>query len=340
LWNETGKRIGLLAASKVLVVSNRKVHGLYGPALEQSLVNVGIKYQKILIPDGEPFKILATVEKILDRLVGGGFDRDAIVIALGGGVIGDIAGFAAAAYMRGIRVVQIPTTLLSQVDSSVGGKTGVNHPKGKNLIGAFHQPSLVIADVVTLKTLPTDEVLCGVAEVIKYGCISSKQFFLYLEKNIGQLVSLDPVVTAKTVNTSCQIKAAVVASDEREAGLRATLNFGHTVGHALEAVTGYKRYKHGHAVAIGMRAAAELSQLKGRIDEKEKERIKNLIEVAGLPVQIPESLTTDALMAAMGQDKKVSRGVIRFVLLDGIGSCSVVDDVSVKEIAESIRLSR
>ena len=238
-----------------LVVTNETVEPLYLKALAANFV--GKQLRAISLPDGEAYKTLETVEDILDTLIEGGASRDTTVVALGGGVVGDIAGFAAASYMRGVRFVQAPTTLLAQVDSSVGGKTGVNHPKGKNLIGAFHQPSLVVADTGVLATLPEDEVLCGVAEVVKYGLIADRAFFGWLEKNIAGLVALEPTALVKAVTISCRTKAAVVGRDEREAGERAILNFGHTVGHAVEAVTGYRTWKHGQAVAVGMRAAAE-----------------------------------------------------------------------------------
>ena len=323
-----------------LVVSNRRVYGLYGGRLAASLDGAGVRWKKALLADGERHKNMAAVARVHDRLISGRYDRDCVVVALGGGIIGDIAGFAAATYMRGVRVVQVPTTLLAQVDSSVGGKTGVNHPKGKNLIGAFHQPSLVLADVMTLKTLPTEEILCGVAEVIKYGCIVSARFFGFLERNIESLVRLDPRVTARVVRTSCRAKADVVAEDEKEAGRRAILNFGHTVGHAIEAVTGYRRFRHGHAVAMGMRAAASLSNLKGTLGDKEMNRIVELIERAGLPASIPRSIKDGPLMRAMEHDKKAKAGAIRFALLRGIGHCEIRDDVTRDEIREALRRSR
>ncbi|MGK7345340.1 MAG: 3-dehydroquinate synthase [Candidatus Nitrospinota bacterium M3_3B_026] len=323
-----------------LVVSNRRVFGLYGGQLGSSLSAAGVEWGKILLPDGERYKTMASVGRVHDRLVAGRYGRDAVVIALGGGVIGDIAGFAAATYMRGVRVAQAPTTLLAQVDSSVGGKTGVNHPKGKNLIGAFHQPSLVMADTATLKTLPAGEILGGAAEVIKYGCIADARFFKFLEGNIEKLVKLEPKTTARAVRTSCRIKAAVVAEDEREAGRRAILNFGHTVGHAIEAVTGYKKYRHGHAVAMGMRAAAALSRMKGTLTGEDEERIARLIERAGLPASIPRPIGEKALVKAMEHDKKVKAGSIRFALLRGIGRCEIRGDVTRSEIREAIRRSR
>ncbi len=335
---EAGIRIRKIGAS-ALVVSNRLVYGLYGERLAAGLESSGVKWKKTFLPMGERYKNIVSVAKIHDRLVGGRYDRDTVVIALGGGVIGDIAGFAAATYMRGVRVVQIPTTLLSQVDSSVGGKTGVNHPDGKNLIGAFHQPSLVLADVSTLKTLSRDEILCGVAEIIKYGLISSIRFVKFLESNIGALKKLEPKVMIKAVQTSCRIKAGVVAEDELETGRRAILNFGHTVGHAVETVTGYKKYRHGFAVAIGMRAAAELSYIKGTLAREEVLRIEELISGAGLPASIPRNLSGADLVKAMERDKKVKHGAIRFALLKGIGRCEVRDDITKNEIREALKRS-
>lgn len=323
----------------VLLVSNRQVYGLYGGSLAKELDRAGVKWRKLLIPDGERYKTMATVTKIHDALVKGKYDRGTSIVALGGGVIGDIAGFSAATYMRGIGVIQVPTTLLSQVDSSVGGKTGVNHPKGKNLIGAFYQPKLVIADVSTLKSLPNTEVLCGVAEIIKYGCIASKSFFSYLQKNINRLVALNTEVVVKSVRTSCKIKAGVVADDERESGVRATLNFGHTAGHAIEAVTGYRKYPHGIAVAMGMRVAAELSLIKGGLRESEVNKIVELMEKAGLPTGVPKSIDTGSLVRAMKHDKKVEKGTIRFALLNGIGRCEIRSDISRSEIRTALKRS-
>jgi len=338
LGTEAGRLIKGLG-NNVLLVSNRRVFGLYGDKLGAGLSRAGVCWDKILLSDGERYKNMEAVSKIHDRLVRGRYDRDALVVALGGGVIGDIAGFAAATYMRGIRVVQMPTTLLSQVDSSVGGKTGVNHPKGKNLIGAFHQPSLVIADVGVLKTLPQAEVLSGVAEVIKYGCIASSGFFKFLEENIKALVALKPSVMQKVVRTSCKIKAEVVADDEREAGRRAILNFGHTAGHAIEAITEYKEYRHGHAVAMGMRVAAELSFIKGGLKGDDVGRITELIAKAGLPETIPKSSGIEALMRAMEHDKKVKSGTIRFALLSGVGHAEIRDDITKSEIREALKRS-
>lgn len=339
LGDKAGRLIAKLGG-RALVVSNRRVYSLYGGKLAEGLDKAGVKWDKALLPDGEKNKTMKSVGALHDALVDGKYDRDSLVIALGGGVIGDVAGFASATYMRGVRFAQVPTTLLAQVDSSVGGKTGVNHPKGKNLIGSFHQPSLVIADVDTLATLPKKEVLGGVAEIIKYGCIADPKFFGWLEKNMKSLVNLDPDVTARAVGVSCRIKARVVESDERETGQRAILNFGHTVGHAVEAVTGYTRYIHGHAVAIGMATAAELSAIKGTLSGKGRDRVTALIRNSGLPVTLPKDIGLGAIIGAMEMDKKAKSGSIRFVLLHGIGDCQIHADVTREEITEALMRNR
>ncbi len=274
------------------------------------------------MPDGEEFKTLATAGIVLDALVGGGANRDTTVVALGGGVVGDIAGFAAACYMRGVAFIQVPTTLLAQVDSSVGGKTGVNHPQGKNLIGAFHQPRIVLIDTSTLVTLPARELRAGLAEVIKHGAIADIVFFEWLEKNISALLELDPDAVAYAVQRCCEIKAEVVAEDEREAGRRALLNFGHTFGHAIEHCLGYGEWLHGEAVAAGMVMAAQLSG----IDGDEVVRLQNLLVSAGLPAR-PPSVGAQAMLDAMGMDKKVLQKQLRFVLLDKLGGAHVSGNV-------------
>lgn len=327
-------------SKRALVVTNRRVYGLFGQKLAAGLDKAGVRWEPLLLPDGERYKNMAAVERIHDRLVKGRYGRDAVVVALGGGVVGDIAGFAAATYMRGVKLAQAPTTLLSQVDSAVGGKTGVNHPKGKNLIGAFYQPGVVLADISALKTLPDKEIRCGMAEVIKYGVIASAKFFKLLEGSIEALAALEPGVTIEVVQRSCRIKAGVVSEDEKESGTREILNFGHTVGHAIEAVTGYRRYKHGYAVAMGMVTASILSQMKGGLKDGDVGAITSLISRAGLPVAIPKSISEKELYKAMEHDKKVKAGSIRFALLDGIGRCGIKDNVSKKEICEALRRSR
>lgn len=305
-----------LAGSDCLVVSNETVAALYLDKLIKNLP--GRDVESISLPDGEAFKTLDTVSSILDKLASCGANRDATVIALGGGVVGDIAGFAAACYMRGITFLQVPTTLLAQVDSSVGGKTGVNHSQGKNLIGAFYQPGIVLIDTATLDTLPERELRAGLAEVIKHGAIADTDFFAWLESNMPALLAKDPEALAHAVQRSCEIKAEIVAEDERESGRRAILNFGHTFGHAIENCQGYGEWLHGEAVAAGMVMAAELSG----IPESDQARLRKLIEAAGLPAAPPQ-VGAQAMMDAMGMDKKVLGKNLRFVLLESLGIAEV-----------------
>jgi 3-dehydroquinate synthase len=275
------------------------------------------------LPDGERYKTLQTAGLVFDLLVDQKMNRDATVVALGGGVVGDIAGFAAACYQRGVGYVQIPTTLLAQVDSSVGGKTGVNHPGGKNLIGAFHQPLAVFADTDTLSTLPERELKAGLAEVIKYGCVWDAALFDWLELNMHALVHREPDALAHAIVRSCEIKAAVVAQDERENDIRAILNFGHTFGHAIEAATGYERYLHGEAVGLGMVMAADFSQRLGLIDRQARDRVVALLTLAGLPTEAPRVGAARAF-ELMQMDKKVKAGTVRLVLMQRLGRAVVV----------------
>ena len=307
-----------LSSSDCLVVSNDTVGPLYLPALQKMLPSDVVV---VSLPDGEEHKTLITAGRILDDLVANHANRDTTVIALGGGVVGDIAGFAAACYMRGVALIQVPTTLLAQVDSSVGGKTGVNHEHGKNLIGAFHQPKLVLIDTDTLSTLPDQELKAGLAEVIKYGAIADIEFFGWLEANIGELIKRNPDALTHAIRRSCELKAEVVAEDEREAGRRAILNFGHTFGHAIENSLGYGEWLHGEAVAAGMLMAAELSD----IDGDERERLQNLVEAAGLPAR-PPAIGAETMQAAMEMDKKVQAKQLRFVLLRSLGDAYLTSD--------------
>ena len=307
---------GFVDGSDCLVVSNETVAPLY---LDRILPNLaGRTVTALELPDGEAHKSVATMQQILDRLVESGANRDVTVIALGGGVVGDITGFAAACYMRGVAFVQIPTSLLAQVDSSVGGKTGVNHPLGKNLIGAFHQPRVVLIDTDTLNTLPDRELAAGLAEVIKYGAICDAGFFAWLEQNLEALLDREPAALAHAIRRSCELKAEVVADDEREAGRRAILNFGHTFGHAIERCQGYGDWLHGEAVAAGMVMAAELSG----IDGAELQRLQALLQKAGLPTA-PPPIESGDWHAAMGMDKKVQQKRLRFVLLRALGDAFV-----------------
>jgi 3-dehydroquinate synthase len=316
--------------SDCLVVSNDTVAPLY---LDSLLADLGDKsVESLAIPDGERFKTLDTMQSILDRLVAVGANRDTTVIALGGGVVGDIAGFAAACYMRGVAFVQVPTSLLAQVDSSVGGKTGVNHDRGKNLVGAFHQPRIVLIDTDTLTTLPERELKAGLAEVIKYGAIVDVAFFGWLEENIGALLARDPDVLGYAIERSCQLKADVVAEDEREGGRRAILNFGHTFGHAIERCQGYGDWLHGEAVAAGMVMATELSGL----GDDQVARLRSLTEAAGLPVAPPQA-GADKLLDAMGMDKKVVDKRIRFILLRALGEAVISSEYDEERLARVLR---
>ncbi len=300
-----------------LVVTNATVEPLYLEALVADLQ--GRQVNAISLPDGEAYKTLETVEDILDTLVEHGANRDTTLVALGGGVVGDITGFAAACYMRGVDFVQVPTTLLAQVDSSVGGKTGVNHASGKNLIGAFHQPRAVLIDTDTLDTLPDREFRAGLAEVIKYGAIVDADFFAWLEGNIDALLAREAPALAIAIRRSCELKAEIVAEDERESGRRAILNFGHTFGHAIERCQGYGEWLHGEAVAAGMVMAAQLG------GGAAAARIEALLERSGLPIRPPELAPAD-LLAAMGMDKKVQGKRLRFVLLRELGDAFVTSD--------------
>ena len=308
-----------------LVVSNETVAPLYLDKLLQDLA--GCSVASISLADGEAHKTLATMQQILDQLARRGANRDTTLIALGGGVVGDITGFAAACYMRGVSFIQVPTTLLAQVDSSVGGKTGVNHEKGKNLIGAFHQPKLVLIDTDTLNTLPERELRAGLAEVIKYGAICDSDFFAWLEANITSLLERDPAALASAVRRSCELKADVVAEDERESGRRAILNFGHTFGHAIERCQGYGDWLHGEAVAAGMLMAAQLSG----IPAEDVARLEKLTAAAGLPTAPPD-IATRRWLGAMGMDKKVQQKKLRFVLLHSLGDAYTTSDYDEKRL--------
>jgi 3-dehydroquinate synthase len=304
----------------LVIVTNTTVATLYLDRLRGSLG--GHRIAECVLPDGEQYKTLQTAGRVFDAMVDARLHRDATVLALGGGVVGDIAGFAAACYQRGIGYVQIPTTLLAQVDSSVGGKTGVNHPGGKNLIGAFYQPLAVVADTDTLATLPDRELRAGLAEVIKYGCVWDPQLFDWLDLNIAKLTSRDADALAYAIGKACTIKATVVARDERESNLRAILNFGHTFGHAIEAATNYEKYLHGEAVGLGMLMAADLSHRLGLLDLAAKERLHDILVRAGLPTDAPRIGSARAF-ELMRMDKKVLGGTVRLVLLEKLGHAIV-----------------
>jgi 3-dehydroquinate synthase len=310
-------------AAKLLVVTDDAVGPLWLPRLEAGLA--GREFATCVLPGGERQKTLGNVATIIDALVEARVNRDGAVLALGGGVIGDIAGFAAASYQRGIAIVQLPTTLLAQVDSSVGGKTGVNHPGGKNLIGAFHQPSAVISDTDALSTLPVRELRAGFAEIVKAALVADAAFFGWLEANGAQVLARDPEALAEAICRACAIKADIVAADEREEGRRALLNLGHTFGHAIETGAGYGSLLHGEAVATGLALAADLSARTGRMPAGEAERVRALLESAGLPVD-PPRLGGARMLELMAMDKKVKGGQVRLVLLDGIGRAAVASD--------------
>ena len=327
---------GLPSATAAFVVTNATVAPLYAARLAESLRGRYAQVRLIELPDGEAHKDWPSLNRIFDAMLSGGCDRKTTLFALGGGVVGDITGFAAACFMRGVPFVQVPTTLLAQVDSSVGGKTAINHPLGKNMIGAFYQPLRVIADLDTLVSLPAREVSAGLAEVIKYGPIADAGFLGWIEQNLDALLAREPNALAHAVRRSCEIKAQVVAQDERENGLRAILNFGHTFGHAIETGLGYGEWLHGEAVGCGMVMAADLSARLGWIDAAYVNRLAALVERAGLPVRGP-ALGTDRYLELMRHDKKSQAGQIRFVLIESPGRAGVhaVPDALVRQVIEA-----
>jgi 3-dehydroquinate synthase len=313
---------GLPKAQHAVIVSNTTVAPLYAAQVEARLAPLYAQVSTLVLPDGEAHKDWATLNQIFDHLLGHGCDRKTVLYALGGGVVGDITGFAAASYMRGVPFVQLPTTLLAQVDSSVGGKTAINHPLGKNMVGAFYQPQRVLCDLDTLKSLPARELSAGLAEVIKYGPIADTAFLDWIEQNLPALMAREGAVLAHAVRRSCEIKAAVVGADEREAGLRAVLNFGHTFGHAIEAGLGYGEWLHGEAVGCGMVMAADLSARLGLIPADQATRLAALVAAAGLPVRAP-ALGVSRFMDLMRLDKKAEGGEIRFVVIEAMGRAGV-----------------
>ena len=313
-----------IVGKQVAIISNETVAPLYLKKLETALE--GYTLSAVILPDGEAYKNWETLQLIFDGLLTARFDRKSTLIALGGGVIGDMAGFAAACYQRGINFIQVPTTLLSQVDSSVGGKTGINHPLGKNMIGAFYQPQAVLIDIDSLATLPRRELCAGLAEVIKYGLICDAQFLGWLEINLERILDLDPVAVTEAIQQSCLAKARVVALDERESGLRETLNLGHTFGHAIETHMGYGVWLHGEAVAAGTVMALEMSRRLGYISAEDRDRVIRLLRRAELPVAPPVEMRPDHFIEHMAVDKKVKAGRVRFVLLSGLGNAVVLGD--------------
>jgi 3-dehydroquinate synthase len=313
----------LRCKGKVGIVTDKNVARHYLKPATRSIVDAGFQVVSVILPPGERTKSLRTVSRILDELVRRKFERQSTLLALGGGVVGDLAGFAAAIYLRGIPFVQIPTSLVAQVDSSVGGKTGVDHQLGKNLIGAFHQPRSVLIDTATLRTLPAREWIAGLAEVIKYGVIDDATFFDFLDRNIERIVHYDEEAVSRVITRSCEIKAQVVAQDERESGRRRILNFGHTIGHALEAASGYRGLVHGEAVAIGMVQEADLARYLGLCGMDVVERIRHIVQAAGLPHALPR-ISFVKLWSAMQSDKKVLHGTVYCVLPKRIGDVAIV----------------
>ncbi|HLX23160.1 MAG TPA: 3-dehydroquinate synthase [Usitatibacter sp.] len=313
------------------IVTNETVAPLYAARLETTLAAAGSRVLRIVLPDGEAHKTWQTLDRVFEALLRAQADRRTVLVALGGGVVGDIAGLAAAVYQRGIAHLQVPTTLLAQVDSSVGGKTAINHPLGKNMIGAFHQPGLVVADLDTLATLPPREYSAGLAEVVKYGAIHDVAFLSWFEEHADAILRRDVATLEHAVRRSCEIKALIVARDERESGARALLNFGHTFGHAIESAAGYGTILHGEAVATGMALAARYSARTGRLGEADAARLIALLERLGLPV-VPPRFPMEVWLEYMGRDKKNEGGRITLILLDALGAGAVVKDAAPREL--------
>lgn len=336
ILNEPSYYHPLQAGDRVMIVTNPTIAPFYLATVERALSTLGCQVDSVIIPDGEQYKTLDSLNLIFNALLEKRHNRDSTVIALGGGVIGDIAGFASASYQRGIRFIQIPTTLLAQVDSSVGGKTGVNHPLGKNMIGAFKQPVAVIIDTQTLATLPKREISAGLAEVIKYGAIFDVAFFEWLENRMDKLIALEPSELAYCIQRCCELKADVVARDETEQGDRALLNFGHTFGHAIEAHLGYGNWLHGEAVAVGMLEASALSAMRGELSESEVARLEKLVARAGLPTVSPDGMLPSDYLPYMWRDKKVLAGKLRLILLRALGQAYVCSEAEEQQVLYAI----
>lgn len=323
---------------QVCIVTNETIAPIYLNELKTCLF--GMQVNEVILPDGEAHKNLTTLNEIFTALLAEKHNRTTTLVALGGGVVGDMTGFAAACYQRGVNFIQIPTTLLSMVDSSVGGKTGVNHPMGKNMIGAFYQPQAVVADIALLKSLPLREISAGLAEVIKYGLISDFDFFIWLEQNIELLMQGNEAALEYAVLRSCQNKAEVVAQDEHEGGIRAILNFGHTFGHAIETAQGYGNWLHGEAVAVGMVMASDLSMRRGDISTDDFNRVVKLLTRANLPIKAPQDMTPEQFIELMGVDKKVLDGRLRLVLLESLGKAIVTSDIDADLLKETFAACR
>lgn len=336
LYADAARIVAHLPQKKAAIITNETIAPLYLAPLQAALEAAGVAVTPVILPDGEAYKTWETLNLIFDALLGARAERKTTLIALGGGVIGDMTGFAAACYQRGAPFIQIPTTLLAQVDSSVGGKTAINHPLGKNMIGAFYQPRAVLADMAVLDTLPERELSAGLAEVIKYALLGDVQFLAWLEQHIEALRARDRATLAEAVRHCCQMKADIVGEDEKETGVRALLNLGHTFGHAIEAGMGYGAWLHGEAVAAGMVLAAETSRLLGWISEADVARVTALIERAGLPILSPD-LGVDAWISHMGHDKKVEEGQLRFVLLRQLGQAVIEKGVPLAVLGEVLQ---
>lgn len=324
--------------TQVMIVSNDTVAPLYLEKIKKTFAKFDC--HSVILPDGEQYKNLTELNTIFDALLTAKFDRSCTLVALGGGVVGDMTGFAAASYQRGVNFIQIPTTLLAQVDSSVGGKTGVNHPKGKNMIGAFHQPRCVIADIDTLNTLDDNQLSAGIAEVIKYGLIRSTPFIDWLEKNIPKILARDAEALTYAIEFSCRCKAEIVAADEKEGGVRALLNLGHTFGHAIETSSGYGKWLHGEAVATGMLMAADLSMRIGNITQKDVDRVDNLLDMAMLPTRAPYHMDYEHFIELMAVDKKARAGKINLVLFRALGDAMVTNEFDHDLLRETIEAHR
>ncbi len=323
---------------KLALISNELVFSLYGKIVSESITEAGFDLLTVIIPDGEQYKNIETLQHIYNELLKYKLDRKSALIALGGGVVGDITGFAASTYMRGISYIQIPTTLLAQVDSSVGGKTGIDHKLGKNMIGTFWQPVLVLIDTKTLSTLEKRQFLAGLAEVIKYGIIWDSELFKFIDENKEKILRLDNNSLNHIIKRSCEIKAEIVSKDERESGLRAILNYGHTIGHAIETVTKYTLYLHGEAISIGMCLEAELAQLLNIIDPVEFTKIKELINQCGLPYYLPEDIDRQEIISAMYLDKKAVAGKLKFILPEKIGKVRIEKNISEEILNKLLKL--